>query len=383
MSEKKLGFATRAIHDGQAPDELTGAVNVPIYLTSTYKQDGIGKMRRGYEYARLTNPTRDALEENLCSLEGGTSAHCFGSGMAAITALCTMMKSGDHVICTDNTYGGTSRLFNQVLTNYGLTFTYVDSRDVDAVAKAIRPETKLVHLETPTNPMMSVTDIRAVAEVAHAKGVEVSVDNTFLSPYLQRPIELGADIVMHSTTKFLNGHSDGLGGVLVGTKPEHAERFRFVQKCTGGILPPFDSYLLLRGVKTLAVRMKQHDANGRAVADWLVKKLGPERVFYPGLKTHPQHELAARQQKGFGSMLSFELGSLEKADAFVSKLQLCYFAESLGGVETLVCHPATMTHAALGAEGRAKLGITDGLIRVSVGIEDVEDILADLEQALA
>jgi cystathionine beta-lyase/cystathionine gamma-synthase len=383
MSEKKLGFATRAIHEGQEPDELTGAVNVPIYLTSTYKQDGIGKMRRGNEYARLTNPTRDALEENLCSLEGGTSAHCFGSGMAAITALCTMMKTGDHVVCTDNTYGGTSRLFNQVLTNYGLTFTYVDSRDVSAVAKAIRPETKLVHLETPTNPMMSVTDICAVSEVAHAKGVEVSVDNTFLSPYLQRPIELGADIVMHSTTKFLNGHSDGLGGVLVGTKPEHAERFRFVQKCTGGILPPFDSYLLLRGVKTLAVRMKQHDANGRAVADWLVKKLGPQRVFYPGLRTHPQHELAARQQKGFGSMLSFELGSLEKADAFVSKLKLCYFAESLGGVETLVCHPATMTHAALGAEGRAKLGITDGLMRISVGIEDVEDIIADLEQALS
>jgi cystathionine gamma-lyase/cystathionine beta-lyase/cystathionine gamma-lyase/homocysteine desulfhydrase len=382
MSEKKLGFATRAIHDGQEPDELTGAVNVPIYLTSTYQQEAIGK-NKGHEYARLTNPTRDALEENLCSLEGGTSAHCFGSGMAAITALCTMMKSGDHVVCTDNTYGGTSRLFNQVLTNYGLTFTYVDSRDVDAVAKAIRPETKLVHLETPTNPMMSLTDIRAAAEVAHAKGVEVSVDNTFLSPYLQRPIELGADIVMHSTTKFLNGHSDGLGGVLVGTKPEHAEKFRFVQKCTGGILSPFDSYLLLRGVKTLAVRMKQHDANGRAVADWLVKKLGPERVFYPGLKTHPQYELAAKQQKGFGSMLSFELGSLEKANAFVSKLKLCYFAESLGGVETLVCHPATMTHAAVGAEGRAKLGITDGLIRVSVGIEDVEDIIADIEQALA
>jgi cystathionine beta-lyase/cystathionine gamma-synthase len=231
--------------------------------------------------------------------------------------------------------------------------------------------------------MMSITDIAAVARICHAKGVELSVDNTFLSPYLQQPIALGADIVMHSTTKFLNGHSDGLGGVLVGTKPEHAERFRFVQKCTGGILSPFESYLLLRGVKTLAVRMKQHDANGRAVADWLIKKFGPERVFYPGLKTHPQHELAARQQKGFGSMLSFELGSLEKADAFVSKLKLCYFAESLGGVETLVCHPATMTHAALGAEGRAKLGITDGLIRISVGIEEVDDIIADIEQALA
>src|SRR5581483_11609729 len=359
MSEKTMGFATRAIHEGQEPEELTGAVNVPIYLTSTYKQDGIGKMRRGYEYGRLTNPTRDAVEESLCALEGGTSAHCFGSGMAAITALCTMMKAGDHVVCTDNVYGGTSRLFNQVLVNYGLQFTYVDTRDVNAVKAALRTETKLVHVETPTNPMMSVTDIRAVAEVCHAQGVEVSVDNTFLSPYLQRPIELGADIVMHSTTKFLNGHSDGLGGVLIGTKPEHAERFRFVQKCTGGILAPFDSYLLLRGVKTLAVRMKQHDANGRAVAEWLVKRFGPEKVFYPGLKTHPQHELAVRQQKGFGSMLSFELGSLEKANAFVSKLKLCYFAESLGGVETLVCHPATMTHAAVGAEGRKKLGITD------------------------
>src|ERR1700749_247847 len=381
-TKKRMGFATRAIHDGQAADELTGAVNVPIYLTSTYQQEAIGK-NKGHEYARLTNPTRDALEDSLCSLEGGTSAHVFGSGMAAITALCTMMKSGDHVVCSDNVYGGTGRLFDQVLTNYGLTFTFVDTSVAENVASAITPATKLVHIETPTNPMMSITDIAAVARICHAKGVELSVDNTFLSPYLQQPIALGADIVMHSTTKFLNGHSDGLGGVLIGTKPEHAERFRFVQKCTGGILSPFDSYLLLRGVKTLAVRMKQHDANGRAVAEWLVKRFGPDKVFYPGLKTHPQHELAARQQKGFGSMLSFELGSLEKAEAFVSKLKLCYFAESLGGVETLVCHPATMTHAALGAEGRAKLGITDGLIRVSVGIENVEDIIADLEQALS
>src|ERR1700744_3352167 len=329
MSNSKQGFATRAIHDGQHPDPLTGAVNVPIYLTSTYQQEAIGK-NKGHEYARLTNPTRDALEENLCSLEGGTSAHCFGSGMAAITALCTMMKSGDHVVCTDNTYGGTSRLFNQVLTNYGLTFTSVDSRDVDAVAKAIRPETKLVHLETPTNPMMSVTDIRAVSEIAHAKGVEVSVDSTFLSPYLQRPIELGADIVIHSTTKFLNGHSDELGGVLAGTKPEHAERFRFVQKCTGGILSPFDSYLLLRGVKTLAVRMEQHDKNGSVVAAFLAEKLGADKVFYPGLETHPQHELAKRQQRGFGSMISRELGSLEAADRFAQRLRLWDLGLSLG-----------------------------------------------------
>ncbi len=378
----KHGFATRAIHDGQAPDTATGAVNVPIYLTSTYQQDGIGK-DRGHEYARLTNPTRDALEESLCSLEGGTSAHCFGSGMAAITAMFTMMKSGDHVVCSDNMYGGTGRLFDKVLSNYGLTFTYVDTRDVAAVAASIRPETKLCHIETPTNPMMSVTDIRAVAEACHGRGVELSVDNTFLSPYLQRPIELGADIVMHSTTKFLNGHSDGLGGVLIATKPEHAETFRFVQKCTGGILSPFDSYLLLRGVKTLAVRMEQHEKNGRAVATFLADRLGAEKVYYPGLETHPQHELAKRQQRGFGSMLAFETGSLENANRFATRLKLGLLAESLGGVETLVCHPATMTHAAVGVEGRAKLGITDGLLRISVGIEEVADILADLEQALA
>jgi len=378
---KKAGFATRAIHDGQAPDQLTGAVNVPIYLTSTYQQEEIGK-NKGHEYARLTNPTRDALEESLCSLEGGTSAHVFGSGMAAITALCTMMKSGDHVVCSDNVYGGTGRLFDKVLTNYGLTFTYVDTSVAENVSAAITPATKLVHIETPTNPMMSLTDIGAVARICHAKGVELSVDNTFLSPYLQQPIALGADIVMHSTTKFLNGHSDGLGGVLICTKPEHAETFRFVQKCTGGILSPFESYLLLRGVKTLAVRMKQHDANGRVVAEFLKSHAKVQQVFYPGLAEHPQHELAKRQQHGFGSMISMELGSLENANRFAKALRLGLLAESLGGVETLICHPASMTHAAVGAEGRARLGITDGLMRVSVGIEDVEDIVADLGQAL-
>jgi cystathionine gamma-lyase/cystathionine beta-lyase/cystathionine gamma-lyase/homocysteine desulfhydrase len=378
---KKQGFATRAIHDGQEPDELTGAVNVPIYLTSTYQQEAIGK-HKGHEYARLTNPTRDALEESLRSLEGGTSAHAFASGMAAITALCTMMKAVDHVVCSDNVYGGTARLFDKVMTNYGLTFTYVDSSVAENVAAAITPATKLVHIETPTNPMMAITDIRAVADICHARGVELSVDNTFLSPYLQQPIALGADIVMHSTTKFLNGHSDGLGGVLVCTKPEQAERFRFVQKCTGGILSPFESYLLLRGVKTLAVRMKQHDANGRVVAGFLQGHSAVKQVFYPGLKEHPQHELAKRQQSGFGSMISVELGSLERANSFAKALRLGYLAESLGGVETLICHPASMTHAAVGAEGRARLGITDGLMRISVGIEDVEDIVADLGQAL-
>lgn len=377
-----MGFATRAIHDGQASEELTGAVNVPIFLTSTYQQEEIGK-NKGHEYARLTNPTRDALEENLRSLEGGTSAHAFGSGMAAITALCTMMKTGDHVVCSDNVYGGTGRLFDYVMVNYGLTFTYVDTSVAENVAAAITPATKLVHIETPTNPMMSITDIRAVADICHARGVELSVDNTFLSPYFQQPIALGADIVMHSTTKFLNGHSDGLGGVLVCTKPEQAERFRFVQKCTGGILSPFDSYLLLRGVKTLAVRMKQHDENGRVVADFLKEHPAVKQVFYPGLEDHPQHELAKRQQSGFGSMISMELGSLERANAFAKRLKLGLLAESLGGVETLICHPATMTHAAVGAEGRARLGITDGLMRISVGIEDVDDIVEDLAQALA
>ena len=381
VEKKQMGFATRAIHDGQEPDELTGAVNVPIYLTSTYQQEAIGK-NKGHEYARLTNPTRDALEESLQSLEGGTSAHVFASGMAAITAMLTMMKTGDHVVCSDNMYGGTQRVFDKVLANYGLTFTYVDTSVAQEVGAAIRPETKLVHIETPTNPMMAITDIRAVADICHARGVELSVDNTFLSPYFQQPISLGADIVMHSTTKFLNGHSDGLGGVLVCKTEEQAERFRFVQKCTGGILSPFESYLLLRGVKTLAVRMKQHDENGRAVAAFLAGHKAVEKVFYPGLENHPQHELASRQQKGFGSMISIELGSLEKANRFAQRLKLGFLAESLGGVETLICHPATMTHAAVGAEGRAKLGITDGLMRISVGIEDVEDIIADLDQAL-
>jgi cystathionine gamma-lyase/cystathionine beta-lyase/cystathionine gamma-lyase/homocysteine desulfhydrase len=376
------GFSTKAIHAGQEPDELTGAVNVPVYLTSTYQQQEIGK-NKGWEYARLDNPTRSALEESLAKLEGGTSGHVFGSGMAAIAALCTMMKAGDHVVCSENIYGGTARLFDKIFVHYGLTFTYVDASDPAKVEAAITPATKLVHIESPTNPMMSIVDIAAVAEVSHRHGVELSIDNTFLSPYLQRPIELGADIVMHSTTKFLNGHSDGLGGVLIGTKPEHKERFEFVQKCTGGILAPFDCYLVLRGIKTLALRMRQHDANGRVVAEFLSKHPRVKQVFYPGLPSHPGHAIAARQQKGFGSMMSFELGSKEAANAFVRSLKLCYLAESLGGVETLVSHSASMTHAAMSQEQRDALGITDGLIRLSVGCEDVEDILADLGQALA
>jgi cystathionine beta-lyase/cystathionine gamma-synthase len=381
MTKTTHGFSTRAIHDGQEADPLTGAVNVPIYLSSTYAQEEIGK-NKGHEYSRVSNPTRDALETNMASLEGGTSAHVFGSGMAAIMAMVTMLKSGDHVICGENMYGGTARLFDKIVVNYGIEFTYVDTSDAEAVRRTIRPQTKLVHIETPTNPLMTLTDIRAVADICHEGGVELSVDNTFMSPYFQQPIELGADIVMHSTTKFLNGHSDGLGGVLVGTTPKHKEQFAFVQKCTGGILSPFESWLILRGVKTLAVRMKQHDESGRKVAAFLAQHKKVKRVFYPGLADHPQHELAKKQMTGFGSMISFETGSLEKANALLKSVRVCTLGESLGGVETLISHPATMTHAAVGAEERARLGITDGLVRISVGIEDVDDLLADLDQAL-
>lgn len=382
MKDQQHGFATRAIHDGQPADAVYGAVNLPLYLSSTYAQTEIGG-HRGYDYSRAGNPTRSALEETLASLEGGTSAHVFGSGMAAIMALVTLLKSGDHVICGANVYGGVPRLFNQIVANYGIDFTYVDTSDAENVRRAIGPKTRLVHIESPTNPLMTLTDIRAVAEVCHERGIDLSVDNTFLSPYFQRPIELGADIVMHSTTKFLNGHSDGIGGVLVVTKPEHREQFDFVEKATGAILSPFECWMIQRGVKTLAVRMRQHDANGRAAAAFLEGDRRVERVFYPGLASHPQHELAERQQTGYGSMISIELGTFARANAFVRALKVCTLGESLGGVETLISHPATMTHAAIGAEARTALGITDGMIRLSIGIEDAEDLLADLEQALS
>jgi cystathionine beta-lyase/cystathionine gamma-synthase len=382
MSSKQHGFSTRAIHDGQAADPTTGAVNVPIYASSTYVQEEIGK-HKGYEYSRVSNPTRTALEQNLASLEGGISSQVFASGMAAIAALVAMLKTGDHVICGSNVYGGTPRLFDQVIAHYGIAFSYVDTTDPENVRRALKPNTRLVHIETPTNPLMQLTDIRAVADICHERDVDLSVDNTFMSPYLQRPIEFGADIVMHSTTKFLNGHSDGLGGVLISTRPEHQERFAFVQKCTGGILSPFECFLVLRGVKTLAVRMKQHEENGRAVASYLADHPKVKKVFYPGLPDHPQYELAKRQMSGFGALMSFEAGSLEKANSVLRRLRVCTLGESLGGVETLISHPATMTHAALGVEGRAKIGITDGLVRISVGIEDVADLLEDLEQALS
>ena len=384
MKNQNSGFSTRCIHVGQEADAVTGAINVPIYASSTYVQDELGKPRMGYEYARVSNPTRDRLEQNLASIEGGIDSKVFASGMAATSAVFAMLKSGDHIICGDNVYGGVPRLFNQVLSGYGLEFSYVDTSDPRNVERAIRKQTKYCWLETPTNPLMTVSDIAAVARVCHKRGVELIVDNTFASPYFQRPIEHGADMVMHSTTKFLNGHSDGLGGVIVCTKKEQAEQLAFVQKSVGAILSPFECWLVLRGVKSLAVRMERHDTNGRAVADFLSRHRKVKKVFYPGLKDHPQHELARRQMRGFGSMISFETGSLGNAKKMLKKsVGTLSLGESLGGVETLISHPATMTHAALGPKGRAAIGITDGMVRISVGIEDVDDIIRDLEAALA
>ena len=376
------GFSTRAIHDGQEPEPLTGSVGVPIYATSTYVQDELGKPRQGYEYARVTNPTRDRLEKNLASLEGGVASRVFASGMAAINAICTMYKSGDHVVCGHNLYGGVPRLFNQVLTGYGFQFTYVDTSDAKSVERAIQKNTRMVYVETPTNPLMALSDIAAIAEICRGKNVELVVDNTFMSPFFQQPIALGADMVVHSTTKFLNGHSDGLGGVVVCTRQEQAEQLGFVQKAAGAILSPFECWLVLRGVKTLAVRMMQHDRSGRRVAEFLTSQEKVKKVFYPGLKDHPQFDLACRQMTGFGSMITFETGSLANAACLLKRVRVCTLGESLGGVETLISHPATMTHAALGEKGRAAIGITDGMVRISVGIEDVDDIIADLDQAL-
>jgi cystathionine beta-lyase/cystathionine gamma-synthase len=382
-ADQRPGFSTRAIHDGQEPDSATGAVSVPIYATSTYVQDELGKPRKGYEYARVSNPTRDRLETNLASLEGGVASRVFASGMAAINAICTMYKSGDHVVCGHNLYGGVPRLFDQVLSGYGFQFTYVDTSDARNVERALRKSTRMVYVETPTNPLMALSDIAAIAQICRRKKVELVVDNTFMSPYFQQPIALGADMVVHSTTKFLNGHSDGLGGVVVCTRKDQDEQLGFVQKAAGAILSPFECWLVLRGTKTLAVRMLQHDCNGRKVADFLAGHKKVKRVFYPGLKDHPQYKLAKRQMSGFGSMITIETGSFANAARMLKRVRVCTLGESLGGVETLISHPATMTHAALGEKGRAAIGITDGMVRISVGIEEVDDIIADLNRALA
>jgi cystathionine gamma-lyase/cystathionine beta-lyase/cystathionine gamma-lyase/homocysteine desulfhydrase len=376
-----MGFSTIAIHAGNEPDSATGAVSVPIYQTSTYAQEGLGK-HKGFEYARTQNPTRLALEKNIAALEGAKYGFAFASGMSATDAVLKLVKAGDHVIVGDNTYGGTFRLFSKILANYGIEFDYVDTAEVSNVEKAFKTNTKMVFVETPTNPIMTVTDLQSVADVSHAHGARVVCDNTFMSSYLQRPVEFGVDIVVHSTTKYLNGHSDSIGGFVALNNEEDAEWIRFVQNGIGAILSPFDSFLVLRGTKTLAVRMEAHDKNGRAVANFLAEHPNVQKVYYPGLVSHPQHELAKRQQKGFGGMVSFETGSLEAAKKVLESVELCTLAESLGGVETLISHPATMTHASVPIEKREQLGITDGLVRISVGIEDVEDIISDLDQAL-
>jgi cystathionine beta-lyase/cystathionine gamma-synthase len=376
-----MGFQTTAIHAGQEPDPTTGAVSVPIYQTSTYAQDGLGK-HKGFEYARTQNPTRLALEQNIAALEGARFGYAFASGMAAIDATLRLVRAGDHVIVSDNTYGGTYRLFSRVLSNYGIEFTYVDTSEAANVEAAIRDNTRMVYVETPTNPVMMVTDLQAVSDIAHARGARVVCDNTFLSPYLQRPLEFGVDIVLHSTTKYLNGHSDSIGGVVVLNNEQDAEWIKFIQDSAGAILSPFDSWLTMRGTKTLALRMEQHDRNGRAVAAFLEEHPKVQKLYYPGSVSHRQHDLALRQQRGFGGMVSFDVGSLESARAVLEGVRLCTLAESLGAVESLISHPATMTHASVLPETRARLGITDGLVRISVGLEDVDDIIADLDQAL-
>ena len=375
------GFSTRAIHAGQPPEETTGAIMPPIFLTSTYVQEELGK-HKGYEYSRVSNPTRTALELNIAALEGGTEGMAFGSGTAAVDAILHLLRPGDHVIMSQNVYGGTYRIAKLIWEDFGLRFDFVDTTDLQNVERVLRPQTKMFFIETPTNPTMEITDLDAAAQLARTHKLISVVDNTFATPYLQQPLSFGFDIVVHSLTKYLNGHSDMLGGLVVTNDLGIAERLRFLQKSVGGILSPFDSWLCLRGTKTLVVRMKQHNENAMKIALWLRQQPAVQAVFYPGLEDHPQHALAARQMCGFGGIISFELGSLESAGSFLKKLRLCALAESLGGVETIITHPATMTHAAIPPDQRRRIGVTDGLVRISAGIEDVEDIIADIETAL-
>jgi cystathionine gamma-lyase len=379
-----MRFATRAIHVGQEPDPATGATIVPIYQTSTYTQEAPGK-HKGYEYSRTANPTRTALEECVASLEGGDYGLAFASGLAATIATMSLLSSGDHVVAGDDLYGGTYRLFDEVLPRTGgLEFTYADTTDPESVEKALRPGTQLLWIETPTNPMLTLSDIAALCEMAHERGAVVAVDNTFASPYFQNPLSLRADIVVHSTTKYMGGHSDVVGGAVVTSNKDIYEGIKSYQKAAGGVPGPFDSWIVLRGLKTLAVRMRQHEENALAVAEFLQGHPQVETVNYPGLPSHPQHELAKRQMSGFSGMISFTLkGGAEAAYAAVQKTKVFSFAESLGGVESLITHPATMTHAAIPREQREARGVTDGLMRLSVGIEDKEDLIADLDQAIS
>jgi len=376
------GLGTRAIHAGQQPDPTTGAIMPPIYQTSTYVQDGLGR-HKGFEYARTRNPTRDALERNVAALEGGRHGFAWASGLAATDAVLKLLDQGDHAICGENVYGGTHRLMTQVFERLGLTFTFVDTRDVGAIRGAVTDRTRLLFVETPTNPMMRLTDLAAAAQVARDASIVMAVDNTFATPVFQQPLALGADVVMHSTTKYLNGHSDMVGGMLVTNRDDLADRLAFLQNAAGAVPGPMDCWLALRGTKTLPLRMRQHDANGRRIAAWLAERVAPNQLYYPGLTSHPQHDLAARQMRGFGGMISFDLGSAERAAAFVGATRIFSLAESLGGVESLIGHPASMTHASVPRSMRDAMGLTDGLVRLSVGVEDVEDLLADLEGAFA
>jgi len=379
---QKQGFGTRAIHAGQRPDPTTGAIMTPVYQTSTYVQPELGR-HLGYEYARTQNPTREALEANVAALEEGRHGLAFASGLAALDAVTRLFSAGDHIVSGEGVYGGSYRLFDQVFRRLGIEFSFVDSSDIAEIEAAIRPNTRLVHVETPTNPMMRLTDIAAAAEIAHSSGALLSVDNTFASPFNQRPLVLGADIVLHSTTKYLNGHSDMIGGLVVVEDEDLHERLRFLQNAAGGVPGPWDSWLALRGTKTLHLRMRAHNENGFRIASWLEEQSGIERVHYPGLPSHPQHGLALTQMSGFTGMISLELGSLERAKRFVESVRIFALAESLGGVESLIGHPATMTHASVPEDRRQRMGVTDGLVRLSCGVEDIEDLLADLDQALA
>ena len=383
ISDDDLRFdiATRAVHAGQEPDPGTGAIMTPIFQTSTYVQAKLGE-HKGFEYARTRNPTRDALERNLASLEGARHGFAFASGMAATEAVLKLLSSGDHVVSGENLYGGSHRLMVQVLERFGMSFTFVDERDPKNFERAITSATKMIYVETPTNPMMRLVDLRAVAELAAARDLLLVVDNTFATPIFQRPLEHGADIVVHSTTKFLNGHSDMVGGAVLTSLDDVAERLAFLQNAAGAVPGPFDCWLTLRGTKTLALRMKRHDESGRRLAQWLVENPRVRRVYYPGLPDHPQHELACKQMQGFGGMISFDMGSFDAARAVAEGTRLFALAESLGGVESLIGHPATMTHASVPASLRESMGLSLGLVRISVGIENADDLLADLEQAI-
>jgi cystathionine beta-lyase/cystathionine gamma-synthase len=374
------GFGTRAVHAGQRPEPLAGAIMTPVYLTSTYVQDALGQ-NKGYEYSRGKNPTREALERNVAALEGGRHGFAFASGMGCLDSIMKLFRSGDHIICAENVYGGTFRLFDKILQNFGMTFSFVDTRDPQRVADAVTARTRAILVETPTNPLMRITDLAAVSAIARRASALFIVDNTFASPYFQRPFEFGADVVYHSTTKYLNGHSDMIGGICVVNDDDLAERLQFILNAAGAVPGPFDAWLALRGTKTLHLRMRQHDASGRQIAEWLANRVGDEHVYYAGLPSHPQHDLARRQMSGFGGMVSIELGTRARAAHVLEHVRVFSLAESLGGVESLISQPASMTHASVPPERRAALGITEGLIRLSCGVEETGDLLADLEQA--